>query len=96
LLSSAALWAAVLLIAASIAGLWFLLADRSLGVFFLFAVPLALSAVIGILRRYSRTRDARRFRAALEAYANWEIGQQQRRKAPHRAGPLPNVPGVTG
>jgi hypothetical protein len=95
LISSAALWAAALLIVAAIAGLWFLLAKGSLGVFFLLAAPLALVEV-GILRQYSRGRAARRFRAALDTYAEWEIGRQRRRTTRQRGWPLSKAPGVSG
>src|SRR5262249_4226384 len=94
--SWAASWAAALLIAASIGGLWFLLAEASLGEFFLLAAPLALIAVVGILRQHARSRVARRFRAALDAYAEREIGRQQRRAARKRVRTLSAALGVSG
>jgi hypothetical protein len=76
LISSAASWAAALLIAASIGGLCFLLSGDSPVEFWLLAAPLALIAVVGILRQHSRSRAARRFRAALDAWAEREINRE--------------------
>jgi ABC-type transport system involved in cytochrome bd biosynthesis fused ATPase/permease subunit len=73
LITSAATWAATLLIATSIGGLWLLLANRSLWAFGILAVPLFLIAVVGMLRQHYRFLGARRFRAHLDAYADREI-----------------------
>src|SRR5262249_15021655 len=84
LISSAASWAAALLIAASIGGLWLLLAGHSFWEFFLLAAPLALVAVVGILLQHSRSRAARQFRATLDAYAEREMARARRRDVPRR------------
>src|SRR5262245_49110080 len=72
-------WAAVLLIAASILGLWVLLSEESPRAFWTLAVPLGLGAVVGVAGRRSRVRMRRRLQAALDAYAEREIKQLDRR-----------------
>lgn|GEM_PF-4612103 len=72
LIASVATWAAALVIAMSIGGLWFFLPARSLWALWLLAVPLALIVVV-VLWRHFRFRAARRFRALLDAYADREI-----------------------
>src|SRR5262245_9539649 len=84
LISSVASWAAVPLIATSIAGLWLLLAEDSGWLFVLLAAPLALTAVLGLLRQHARFRAAGRFRAALDAYAEREISRERRRRVLER------------
>ena len=64
--------AAALLIAASIGGLWFLLAGHSLWEFILLAAPLALIAIVVLFRQHSHSRAERRLWAALDAYAEQE------------------------
>lgn len=68
----AAPWAAVLLIAASLGVVWLLLAEDSPLAFRLVAALLAGTVGIGTLWQQSRAR-ARRWRAALDAYAEREI-----------------------
>jgi signal transduction histidine kinase len=77
-------WSALML-AASVSGLWFLLAERWPGAFFLLAAPLALLAAAGILRQHFRSRATRRWLAALDGYAQREIAQAQRRTTRLRA-----------
>jgi hypothetical protein len=71
-ITSAALWAAVLLVTGLIGGLWFLSAADSAG----YAVPavVAITAVVSFTWQRSRAR-ARRRKAALDAYAEREIAR---------------------
>jgi hypothetical protein len=81
-------WSAALLIAASIVGLWFLLAARWPWAFFLLATLLTLVAVAGLLRQHARTRSTRRLLAALEVYTQREIAQARRLGSRRAQGPL--------
>ena len=78
LISAAASWAAAMLIAASISGLWFLLAEHSLWDFILLTAPLALMAVV-IFRQHSHSLAGRRFQAAWDAYAQMEQAKEEDR-----------------
>jgi hypothetical protein len=68
-----------LLIAGLIGGLWFVWAGGSAWEVAPLVAVLALTAVIGITWQQSRASARRRLRAALAAYAEREIRQQQHR-----------------
>jgi hypothetical protein len=93
LISPAAAWAAALLLAASIGGLWMLLAD-SPWEFALLAAPLALVGVAGITRQQSRARVRKRLEAALDAYAEREINKARRATVLKRVRTLPMALGL--
>jgi hypothetical protein len=75
LISSAALWAAALLITGLIGGLWFLSAAASAGPAGPLAAALALTAAVGMISRQTRARARRRWQTALDAYADREIAR---------------------
>jgi hypothetical protein len=81
LISSVSFWAAALLIAGLIGRLWLVGADNSAWEAVPLAAVLGLTAVAGITWQQSRASARRRLHAALAAYADWEIWQQQRRAA---------------
>ena len=72
LFSTAALWAAALLITALISGVWFLLAAVPAGYAAPAAAAAAITAAVGFTRQQSRARTNRR-KAALDMYAEREI-----------------------
>ncbi len=84
LFSSAALWAAALLITGLIGGLWFLVAADSARSAMPLAAVLALTAAIGIILRQSRARARRRLQQALDAYAEREIARSDRHRQKRR------------
>src|SRR5262249_52384119 len=65
-------------------GLWFWLAQGSRMAMWLGAAGFVLTAVLGIVWLLSRARAARRFNAAVDAYAEREIYRQRRRHARRR------------
>jgi len=81
LISSSAFWVAALLIAGLVGGLWFVRAGDSAWEAAPLAAVLALTAVVGITWQQSRASAWRRLQAALAAYAEREIRQQQHRTA---------------
>src|SRR5207249_3560617 len=81
LISSGASWAAALLIAASIGGLWFVRTDDSAWETVPFAAAPALAAVIGVTWQRFRARARSRLEAVLDAYAEREMSQERYRKA---------------
>lgn len=87
LISSAALWAAALLITGVIGGLWFLLAADSVRSAISLAAVLALPAAVGITWQHSRARARRRLQAALDAYAEREISHADQRRQKRRTAP---------
>ena len=74
LFSTAALWAAALLITALISGVWFLLAADSAGYGQPAATVMTFTAVVGFSWQRSRARTNRR-KAALDAYAEQQIAR---------------------
>jgi hypothetical protein len=77
LTSSAVSWAAALLIAGLVGGLWFVRADDSAWEAVPLAAVLALTAVAGITWQQSRARARRRLQVALDAYAEQQIRQER-------------------
>src|SRR5262249_36771886 len=65
-------------------GLWFLPAHGDGVAVLLGAAALVLTAILGIVW-LSRARAARRFNAAVDAYADGEIDRARRRNGPQRA-----------
>jgi hypothetical protein len=63
--------------------LWFWLAQGDGAAVLLGAALLVFTAILGIVWR-SRARSARRFHAALDAYAEREIDRTRRRNGPQR------------
>jgi hypothetical protein len=74
---SSAFWAAALLIAGLLGGGWFVLAAAPVSEEAPLVAVLALAAVVGITWQHSRVSARRRLLAALAAYADREIRQQQ-------------------
>ena len=74
LFSTAALWAAALLITALISGVWFLLAAVPAGYAAPAAAAVAITAPVGFPWQQSRARTNRR-KAALDTYAEQEIAR---------------------
>jgi hypothetical protein len=94
-ISSAALWAAALLVTGLLGGLWFLVAADSAGSAILVVAVLPLPATAGIILHQSRARARRRLQKALDAYAEREIAhagrlRQKRRTTPVAATALPH------
>jgi MFS family permease len=73
LISAAAFWVAGLLIAGLIGWLWFVSADNSAWKAVSLAAVLALAPIVVITWCLSRVRAERRWRAALDAYAEKEL-----------------------
>jgi hypothetical protein len=74
-------WPVAALGVGGIIGLWFgFTRGESAPTLLAFAV-LAVAAAVGIVWRF-RARAARRLRAALDAYAEWDIARMQRWNAP--------------
>ena len=74
---------AALLGGVAAAGLWLALAPDNVQIV-LAAVTLATTAVVGVVWLF-RARAARRFNAALEAYATRELARVRPRRAPRAA-----------
>jgi membrane protein DedA with SNARE-associated domain len=81
MISSAASWAAALLIAGWIGGVWFVIADNSAWKAVPLATVLALTAVVGITWQQARAGARRRLQAALAAYAEREIRHHRHKTA---------------
>ena len=79
LISAVSFWAAALLFAGLIGGLWFVRADDSAWEAVPLTAVLAVAGMVGIA--WSRARATRRLHAVLAAYAEQEIRQQRRRTA---------------
>src|ERR1700736_3180596 len=79
LVSPSAFWAAALLIAGLIGGLWFERADDSARQEVPLVAVLAQAAVVPITWQQPRASARRRLQAVLTAYAEREIRQQRRR-----------------
>src|SRR5437763_737117 len=79
LIWSAAPVAAALLIAGAIGQFWFVLANDSAWKGVPLTAVLALTAVVGITWQQTRARGRRRWQAALDTYAEREIGHERRR-----------------
>ena len=96
LISSGASWAAALLMAVSIGGLWFVRSDDPTSEAVPLATVLALVAVVGVSWQRSCARANSRFQAAMDAYAEREISRERHRRALQRLRALSAALGTAG